>query len=98
MIKIILLSLSLLVNVVPRDTLMEAFYSDRVYYNLALDDNGDVLVSSSEGVFQIAGSILKKVDGNRGYISLRDGRILHSKFTEEEMHSRYNHRNKLHLL
>ncbi|MFZ9031953.1 MAG: hypothetical protein ACO20F_11785 [Robiginitalea sp.] len=70
---------------------MEAFYNDRVYYNLALDDTGDLLVSSNEGVFQVTGSILKKVNGDRGYISLRNGRLLHSKFTEEEMHSRYNH-------
>jgi hypothetical protein len=89
--KIILLALSLQGNVVPKDTLMEAFYNDRVYYNLALDDNGDLLVSSNQGVFQVTGSILNKVNGNRGYISMTNGRILHSKFTEEEMHSRYNH-------
>lgn len=89
--KIIFLSLSLIGNAITRDTLMEAFYNDRVFYNLALDDDGDVLVSSSEGVFQIVGSELKEVNGNRGYITLKNGLIAHSKFTDEEMHSRFNH-------
>ncbi len=91
MLKIIFLSLSLIANLITRDTLMEAFYNDRVYYNLVLDDDGHVLVSSNEGVFRIEGSKLKKVNGNKGYISIKSGRIVHSKFTDEEMHSRYNH-------
>jgi hypothetical protein len=91
MLKIIFLSFSLIGNWVSNDTLMEAFYNDRVYYNLILDDNEQVLVSSNEGVFQIEGSELQKVNGNRGYISLQNGRPTHSKFTDEEMNSRYNH-------
>jgi len=91
MLKIIFLSLSLIINMVSKDTLMEAFYNDRIYYNLAVDDNGEVLVSSNAGVFKVEGSRLKNINKNHGYISIKNGYISYSKFTNEEMHSKYNH-------
>ena len=91
MIKIIFLSFSLIGNLVSNDTLIKAFFNDRIYYNVVRDNKGEVFVSSNEGVFQVEGSELKKVNGNSGYIILKKGDLLQSKFTDEETNSRYNH-------
>lgn len=89
MLKIIISYYLLLGNFVAQDTLLEAFYNDRIYYNLAVDINGDVLISSDDGVFKFLDSELQRVDKNPGYIDFRDGSIIHSKYSEKEKD--YNH-------
>jgi hypothetical protein len=89
--KIIFLSFCLIGKVVSKDTLMESFHKDRVYYNLIMDDGGKVLVSSNEGVFEINGSKFTKLSNNKGYIQLKKGHLSFSKFTDEPMHTRFNH-------
>lgn len=89
MLKIIITSYLLIGNFVAQDTLLEAFYNERIYYNLAVDMNGDVLISSDDGVFKFLDSQLKRVNKNPGYIDFRDGSIIHSKYSEVEKD--YNH-------
>ena len=73
-----------------QDISLDAFFKDRIYYNLALNKDGKVLISSSDGVYFYQDSKLKKIDNSKGYIKVINNEIVSSKYSNDIKDISYN--------
>jgi hypothetical protein len=67
---IIFIFFSLFGKASEKDTILSTVYSKPFFYNVLKDKNGSIYVGTSEGVFEIKGTQLKRFHKNEGYITL----------------------------